>query len=89
MSKADEITTGELFADLQVSLTELFLIEMLGDDELAGAFGERLRGNIEIKDGITAIMKDRFSSEDIAGFLRNGFPRRVDMSSATILQRGG
>ena len=87
--RADKITTGELFADLQVSLTELFLIEMLGDGDLAGEFEERKRGNREIKGGITAIMKDRFSSEDIAGFLRNGFPRRVDMSNATILQRGG
>lgn len=79
MSNADEITTGELFADLQVSLTEMFLIEMLGDGELVGEFEERRRGNLEIVEGITAVMKERFSQEEIAGFLRNGFPRRVDL----------
>lgn len=75
------ISTGELFADLQVSLTELFLIEMLGDGELVGEFDERRRGNQEIVEGITAVMKDRFSPEEIAVFLRNGFPRQVDLSA--------
>lgn len=85
--QADEITTGKLFADLQVSLTELFLVELLGDGELAGEFEERRRGNREIVEGITAVMKGRFSQEEIADFLRNGFPRWVDLSSA-ILRKG-
>lgn len=85
--RADEIDTGELFADLQVSLTEMFLILMLEGSELADEFAERLRGNREIMDGITAVMKGRFSQEEIAGFLRNGFPRRVDLSNVIVASK--
>lgn len=87
MTKTDEITNGELFADLQVSLTEMFLIQMLEGGELAGEFTERLHGNREIMDGITAVMKGRFSQEEIADFLRNGFPRRVDLSNVIVVSK--
>ena len=74
---ADNIPTAELFADLQVSLTEIVLIELLDD---AGNYSSRLNANCNIRDIIKGILKERFSESDIIGFLEHGYPCLVDVS---------
>lgn len=71
------IKNSELFADLQETLTEIFLIELLGD--LSPEIQDRLKGNHQIKEVIKNIMRDRFSYNDIINFLENGYPRQVDL----------
>lgn len=74
----NEIPTSELFADLQVSLTEIFLIEQFG---LNDEYQDRLIGNKKVLASIQSIMEDRFWKDEIIGFLENGFPRKVDLNT--------
>lgn len=86
MSNFSHISDGELFADLQVSLTEIFLIELIDDDTITRNYNDRLNGNVQIRDAIKGIMKDRFSSDDIERFLESGFPRQVDLSKDLVFK---
>lgn len=74
-----DISDGQLFADLQVSLTEIILIHLLRNQDLRESYDGRFVGNQQISDSIISIMEDRFSDEDIVGFLENGYPRQVDL----------
>ena len=78
---ASEISNGELFADLQVSFTEVVLVDVLErmiviNDE----HKERRSKNRDIINTIKSIMVDRFSPEEIDMFLEKGFPREVDLT---------
>ena len=76
MIDATEIPDAELFADLQVSLTEIFLIQLF-DAEFLNENRNRLNGNYQVRDAIKGIMKQRFIRDDVRSFLENGFPRRI------------
>lgn len=76
------IPTGELFRDLQISYTEVVLLNMLSErGYLTGNDRRRLQGNMEIIDNIKQIMEHRFTVEDIQQFLENGYPRATSLDS--------
>ena len=74
---AGHISDGELFADLQVTLTEIFLIQLFDDKQGVKLkdYQSRLNSNCTTRDSIKSIMKDRFGENDIKDFLENGYPR--------------
>jgi len=73
------VSDGELFADLQVTMTEIVLVELLENASIATT--ERGEVNERILSTIKKMMKDRFSDEDIIKFLEDGFPRQINISS--------
>lgn len=75
MQNNDHLSNGALFADLQTSLTEIVLLEMLDEHTEAEKF--RLEGNERIVESIMATMKERFDEEQVRSFLDYGYPRRV------------
>lgn len=70
-----DIPTAELFADLQVSLTEIVLIKLLEEQTLD--MQERLEENRMIAKIIHGILRERFTDEQIRNFLEYGYPRRI------------
>ena len=76
MKNLDHIPDAELFADLQISLTDVALMKMLTND----SYEERLRQETNIAKLIKAEMKQRFSEKQITGFLDNGYPRHVNLA---------
>ena len=72
MTDLSSIPLGQIFADLQVSLTEIFLEELL--DEPIDP--HRLAGNKSIVAVIQAHFKNKYTRDDIEAFLNNGYPRR-------------
>lgn len=70
-----DISTAELFADLQVSFTEIVLVELLGSQTSNEQI--RLEGNKEIVKAIKTILRERFTDEQIRNFLEYGYPRRI------------
>lgn len=81
--QASNIPTSALFADLQVTLTEIQLIEMLPEDKRE-KHESRLNGNYQIRDSILAIMQDRFSPDDIDKFLKDGYEREVSIAETFV-----
>ena len=76
----EEIPTGELFADLQVSFTEVVLVDILERMiVLTDEHKIRRSTNQGIIGVIKGIMADRFSPEEIEDFLEKGFPREVSL----------
>ena len=81
--KKEEIPNGELFADLQVSFTEIVLVDILEErSQLPKGYTlqNRRSANKKIVERIKAIMKKRFSQNDIYTFLEKGFPREVNLA---------
>lgn len=76
MQNNDHLANGKLFADLQISLTEIVLLEMLDEHTEAEKF--RLEGNERIVESIMATMKERFDEDQVRSFLDYGYPRRVN-----------
>ena len=76
MKNLDHIPDTELFADLQISLTDIALMKMLTND----SYEERLRQETNIAKLIKAEMKQRFSEKQIMGFLEDGYPRRINLA---------
>ena len=79
---ATEIPDGELFADLQISFTEVVLIDILEERSQLSkedfSLQNRRSTNNSIIRKIKNIMKERFSLEDINKFLEKGFPRKIN-----------
>ena len=83
----EEISTGELFADLQVSYTEIVLVDILEEKsqlDKNDALQNRRAVNRKVIKGIKNIMKERFSLEDINTFMEKGFPREVKLTNITM-----
>lgn len=87
MGNENDIATGELFADLQVTLTEIVLIELLEETSSIDNYVDRLNGNVQIRDTIKGIMRRRFAHTDIARFLDHGFPRQVNLAQTIYNDR--
>ena len=66
------IPTGELFRDLQVSLTKIVLCEMIGDKS-----SERYTGNKDVVEAIKKILRERYDDGDLEKFLEHGYPRAI------------
>lgn len=83
MSEADNIPDGELFADLQQSMTDLYLMKLLMEKHLNSdntSYNERYNQEEKIQETIRTIIADRFSKEDIIRFLEKGYPRQINLS---------
>jgi len=76
MGNFDKIPDAELFADLQMSLTDTALMEMLR----SASYTDRLHKEKHIAEVIKAEIKLRFSEEQIMKFLKNGYPRQVNLA---------
>ena len=81
MDLTEEIPVGVLMADLQTTLTEIYLLEMLPKDIFEKHYIERYESNLVMRAKIEAIMKERFDSFVIQKFLECGYPRTIDTSS--------
>ena len=78
---ASKIPTKELFADLQVSFTEVVLVDVLERMIVINdKHKERRSKNRDIINAIKSIMADRFSPEEIDTFLEKGFPREINLT---------
>uniref|UniRef100_A0A6M3J190 Uncharacterized protein n=2 Tax=viral metagenome TaxID=1070528 RepID=A0A6M3J190_9ZZZZ len=84
MTSKESMSNGELFTDLQVTLTEIVLVKMIRSAELKDKYNDRLIGNKRILDAIKKIIADRFSDDDIQKFLEAGFPRQVNLGKVII-----
>lgn len=77
------IPDGELFADLQATMTDIVLIEMLGYD-YSGEYNTRLESSRVTRDTIVKIMQLRFSPDDIKRFLESGYPRATNLNNVIL-----
>jgi len=82
--RGENIPNGELFADLQISLTEIVLAELIRDEHKRESFQKRATLNGQIVDEIKRIMQARFSDVDLIEFLEVGFPRQVNLGRTII-----
>jgi hypothetical protein len=80
MGNLDKIPDGKLFADLQMSLTDIALMEMLTNN----LFEQRLNREKNIASTIRAEIKQRFSEKQIVKFLNDGYPRQVNLTNKII-----
>lgn len=71
----ETIPVGELFADLQATLTDIFLIKLLSEDAAGEIAEDRRKVNDIILGRIREIMTERFSDGDVLEFLERGYPR--------------
>jgi hypothetical protein len=84
MSDIKAIPTGELFADLQVSYTEVVIIDLL-EKKVGTSHEQRERRDINnnIIEAITKELDRRFTVYDLTNFLKKGFPRQVKLNQRT------
>ena len=76
MGNISSIPDAELFTDLQMSLTDIVLMEMLTND----GHKERLCKEKNISEVIKAEIKQRFSEKQIMEFLNSGYLRQVNLA---------
>ena len=77
MGNISSIPDAELFADLQMSLTDIVLMEMLTNIFSIDGHKERFCKEKKITEVIKAEIKQRFSEKQIMEFLDSGYPRKV------------
>ena len=80
MGNLNHIPDAELFADLQMSLTDIVLLEMLTND----GHKERFCKEKKIAEVIKAEIKQRFSEKQIMEFLNSGYLRQVNLADTNI-----
>ena len=84
MGNFSEIPDGELFADLQMSLTDIALMEMLTSIFSIDSYKKRLCKEKSIAEIIKTEIKRRFSEKQIIEFLNNGYLRLVNLADIHI-----
>jgi hypothetical protein len=87
MSDITKISLGKLFADLQVSYTEVKICELI---EFKGAYlkdDSRKIINLSIINTITAELARRLSIKELNDFLDNGYPRYVNLKECIPINK--
>ena len=84
MGNLSDIPDAELFTDLQMSLTDIVLMEMLTNIFSVDNYKERLCKEKNISEVIKAEIKQRFSEKQIMEFLDSGYLRRVNLADTNI-----
>lgn len=80
MTDKKNITDGELFADLQQSMTDIVLLEHLQESgHITAENKKRLSKEKEILHNIKKELRNRFSDQQLEVFLEKGYPRRVNL----------
>ncbi len=70
------ISTGELFSDLQQSMTNIFLMESLTNQDDIENYKDRLEKERQILVNIKKIAKNIFKELDLINYLENGYLRQ-------------
>lgn len=86
MGNLSRIPDGELFADLQMSLTDLVLMKMLTSVFSVDSHKERFRKEKNIAETIKAEIKQRFSEKQIMKFLNSGYPRQINLANRITIR---
>jgi len=85
VNKTKDIPDGELFADLQQSLTDIVLMELI--DELSEDLKSRLDTERKILSDIKQVVKARFTDGQLKHYLIHGYPRQVNLSKVIRSRR--
>ncbi len=82
MGKYDHISNGELFKDIQESLMDIFLVDMIKNEKVKKHYLNRKEVNKDILEVMKTIMEERFEDKDLARFLDCGYPLQINMRKA-------